>query len=178
LTIILAGCELLRDRTSKHILQKLIPCMIDHDRLFKLLLTTFFWEFISLFFPAVTTYLERDTIIFLDKELFSDVTSGDRREVDLIAQAKYRNQDSFFLIHCEHQSHPAADFGKRMFHYFARLYEKYALPVYPIVCSRTTPTPVVSTEDTSAQHWLHNAQNQPHIKSSSPTKQYWNSITQ
>jgi len=107
--------------------------MIDHDRLFKELLTTFFWEFISLFFPAVTTYLERDSITFLDKELFSDVTSGERREVDLIAQAKFREQETFFLIHCEHQSHPQADFSKRMFHYFARLYEKYALPVYPIV---------------------------------------------
>ncbi len=64
--------------------------MIDHDHLFKELLTTFFWEFISLFFPAVTTYLERDSITFLDKELFSDVTSGERREVDLIAQAKFR----------------------------------------------------------------------------------------
>ncbi|PPS42774.1 DUF4351 domain-containing protein [Chroococcidiopsis sp. TS-821] len=114
--------------------------MIDHDRLFKELLTTFFWEFIELFFPAVTAYLERDSITFLDKELFSDVTSGDRREVDLIAKAKFREQDTFFLIHCEHQSHPATDFSKRMFHYFARLYEKYALPVYPIVLfSYSTP---------------------------------------
>ncbi|MUL37285.1 DUF4351 domain-containing protein [Gloeocapsopsis dulcis] len=114
--------------------------MIDHDRLFKELLTTFFWEFIELFFPAVTTYLERDSITFLDKELFSDVTSGERREVDLVAQAKFRGQETFFLIHCEHQSHPAADFGRRMFHYFARLYEKYALPVYPIVLfSYNTP---------------------------------------
>lgn len=107
--------------------------MIDHDRLFKELLTTFFWEFIALFFPSFTNYLERDSITFLDKELFSDVTSGERREVDLIVKAKFREQDTFFLIHCEHQSHPQADFGKRMFYYFARLYEKYALPVYPIV---------------------------------------------
>ncbi|WP_105219722.1 DUF4351 domain-containing protein [Gloeocapsopsis dulcis] len=114
--------------------------MIDHDRLFKELLTTFFWEFIELFFPTVITYLEHDSITFLDKELFSDVTSGERREVDLIAKAKLRNQDSFFLIHCEHQSQPQADFGRRMFRYFARLYDKYALPVYPIVLfSYNTP---------------------------------------
>ncbi len=30
--------------------------MIDHDRLFKELLTTFFWEFIQLFLPEVATY--------------------------------------------------------------------------------------------------------------------------
>lgn len=112
---------------------KLILCMIDHDRLFKELLTTFFWEFIELFFPAITTYLERDTITFLDKELFTDVTSGDRREVDLLAKAKFREQETFFLIHCEHQSQSQTDFGRRMFYYFARLSEKYALPVYPIV---------------------------------------------
>lgn len=114
--------------------------MIDHDRLFKELLSTFFWEFIELFFPAVTTYLERDSITFLDKELFVDVTSGDRREVDLVVKARFRSQDSFFLIHCEHQSQPEANFGQRMFRYFARLYEKYALPVYPVVLfSHNTP---------------------------------------
>ncbi|MCL1473577.1 DUF4351 domain-containing protein [Argonema antarcticum] len=52
--------------------------MIDHDRLFKELLTTFFPDFIDLFFPDV------------------------------------------------------GNFSKRMFRYFARLYEKHDLPVYPI----------------------------------------------
>lgn len=33
--------------------------MINHDRLFKELLTTFFIEFLELFFPQVVAYLER-----------------------------------------------------------------------------------------------------------------------
>jgi hypothetical protein len=33
--------------------------MIDHDRLFKELLTTFFWEFIELFLPEITAYQKR-----------------------------------------------------------------------------------------------------------------------
>lgn len=33
--------------------------MIDHDRLFKELLTTFFVEFLELFLPEVVTYVER-----------------------------------------------------------------------------------------------------------------------
>jgi hypothetical protein len=41
--------------------------MIDHDRLFKELLSTFFIEFIELFFPNVMTYLEPDSVTFLDK---------------------------------------------------------------------------------------------------------------
>ena len=56
--------------------------MIDDDRLFKELLTTFFVEFIDLFLPEVVTYLERDSIEFLDKEVFTDVTAGERYEAD------------------------------------------------------------------------------------------------
>jgi hypothetical protein len=39
---------------------------------------------------------------------------------------------SVFLIHVEHQAEAEAEFSRRMFRYFTRLYEKYALPVYPI----------------------------------------------
>ncbi|BCU13831.1 hypothetical protein OA58_10930 [Microcystis aeruginosa NIES-88] len=37
---------------------------IDHDRLFKELISTFFVEFIELFFPQVMDYLDRDSITF------------------------------------------------------------------------------------------------------------------
>ncbi len=59
--------------------------MIDHDRLFKELLTTFFWEFIELFLPEVAAYLDRESITFMDKEIFTDVTAGERYEADLLA---------------------------------------------------------------------------------------------
>ncbi|MCL1474823.1 Rpn family recombination-promoting nuclease/putative transposase [Argonema antarcticum] len=106
--------------------------MIDHDRLFKELLTTFFPDFIDLFFPDVAAYLERDSVTFLDKEIFTDVTAGEEYEADLVAKARFQGQESFFLIHTEHQSEARGYFSKRMFRYFARLYEKHALPVYPI----------------------------------------------
>jgi hypothetical protein len=51
--------------------------MIDHDRLFKELLTTFFPEFVNLFLPDVTAYLKRDSLHFLNPEIFTDVTSGE-----------------------------------------------------------------------------------------------------
>jgi hypothetical protein len=41
--------------------------MIDDDRLFKEPLSTFFAEFLELFFPAVTQYLERDSLVPMDK---------------------------------------------------------------------------------------------------------------
>ncbi|MBD2538609.1 DUF4351 domain-containing protein [Coleofasciculus sp. FACHB-SPT36] len=121
--------------------------MIDHDRLFKELLTTFFGEFIELFLPEVATYLERDSIEFLDKEVFTDVTAGERYEADLIVKAEFRAQESFFLIHVENQAqHPPAKV-RRMFRYFSRLSEKFDLPVYPVVVfsynSPKTPEPNV-----------------------------------
>lgn len=106
--------------------------MIDHDRLFKELLTTFFEEFLELFFPEVVAYVEPDSLEFLDKEIFTDVTAGEQYEADLVVKARFQGQDTFFLIHVESQSYPQADFGQRMFKYFARLSEKFVLPVYPI----------------------------------------------
>lgn len=114
--------------------------MIDHDRLFKELLTTFFIEFLELFLPDVVIYLERNSLNFLDKEVFTDVTAGLQYEADLVVQVRFREQDSFFLIHLEHQAQNQAQFSKRMFRYFARLYEKHDLPIYPIALfSYNTP---------------------------------------
>ena len=105
---------------------------MDHDRLFKQLLTTFFLDFIDLFFPQVGGYLNRESLEFVDKEVFTDVTGGQRHEVDLLVRAKFLETQAFFLIHVENQASPQDEFAKRMFRYFARLHEKFDLPVYPI----------------------------------------------
>ncbi len=107
--------------------------MIDRDRLFKELIGTFFVEFLDLFIPEILTYLEQDSITFLDNEIFTDITAGERYEADLIVKAKFRSQESFFLIHIENQAQQQTDFSKRMFRYFSRLYEKFDLPIYPVV---------------------------------------------
>ena len=83
---------------------------LNHDRLFKELLSTFFLEFIELFFPQVTLYLEANTLQLLDKEVFTDVTSGEEHIADLIAQVKFQGEDSFFLIHIEAQSSSQREF--------------------------------------------------------------------
>ncbi len=107
--------------------------MVDHDRLFKELITTFFIEFLDLFLPEMLEYVAPDSVTFLDKEIFVDVTEGDRYETDLLAQVQFRGRPSFFLVHIENQATAQAEFGDRMFRYFSRLYEKYRYPVYPIV---------------------------------------------
>ncbi len=97
-------------------------------------MTTFFLEFLELFLPDVSAYLDRAvSLVALDKEIFTDVTAGEKHEVDIVMQAKFRGQDAFFLVHVENQASAQPDFPKRMFRYFARLHEKYDLPVYPVV---------------------------------------------
>ncbi|MEM9544107.1 MAG: DUF4351 domain-containing protein [Cyanobacteria bacterium P01_E01_bin.42] len=105
----------------------------DHDSLFKQLLTVFFVEFVELFFPKLRKYLDPNSITFLDKEVFTDVIEGERYETDIIVQARFAEGDAYFLIHIENQSYVETAFDRRMFGYFARLYEKFHLPVYPIV---------------------------------------------
>ena len=105
----------------------------NHDRLFKELLSTFFLEFIELFFPEILEYLDRSCLNFIDKEVFTDVTAGETHEVDLLIQSKFKGQSYSFLLHVENESSSKTDFNRRMFGYFARLHEKFALPIYPIV---------------------------------------------
>lgn len=76
--------------------------MIDHDRLFKELLSNFFPEFIELFFPDVTAFWDRGSLEFLPQEMFSDITEGERKIVDLLVRAAFTNQDALFIIHTEH----------------------------------------------------------------------------
>jgi hypothetical protein len=106
---------------------------MDHDRVFKELLSVFFVEFVEAFLPNVAKYLDPTSLEFLDKEVFTDVTAGDKHEVDLVVKARFRDEDTFFLIHVESQASARSDFPKRMYRYFSRLHEKYDLPVYPVV---------------------------------------------
>ena len=107
---------------------------MDHDRLFKELLSTFFLEFLDLFLPDVSAALDRTAaVVPMDKEIFTDVTRGEKHEVDVLMKARFRGEEAFFLIHVENQATAQADFPKRMFRYFARLTEKYDLPVYRVV---------------------------------------------
>ena len=106
--------------------------MIDHDRLFKELISTFFWEFIELFLPEMLGYVERDEPIFLREEIFTDVTSREKKKIDLLVQVRFRDREGIFLVHVESQAAVQADFNRRMFIYFARLHAKYNLPIFPI----------------------------------------------
>ncbi len=107
--------------------------MIDHDQLFKELLSTFFIEFLELFLPQVAAAIEPDSVVFLPQEYFADLTTGDAKIIDLLAQVRLAGQEVGFLIHVEAQASSKSNFSRRMFFYFARLHQKYLQRIYPIV---------------------------------------------
>ncbi len=107
--------------------------MIDHDRLFKELLSTFFLEFLELFLPQVACAIDPDSVRFLPQEYFADLTAGENKIIDLLAQVRLAGQEVGFLIHLEAQSYSQSDLAQRMFFYFARLHQKYLQRIYPIV---------------------------------------------
>jgi hypothetical protein len=56
----------------------------DHDRLFKELLTTFFFEFLDLFFPALAAQTVPESIEFLSQELFPNLLDGAEYRADIL----------------------------------------------------------------------------------------------
>lgn len=131
--------------------------VIDHDALFKELLSKFFFEFIDLFFPQMFDYLDREAgFEMLDKELLGEILQygeNDRREADVIMKVQFKEPPlealpvkrkrgrprkfvpgpGYFLVHIENQSQVETDFEQRMFFYFVRLMMKYPnMPIRPI----------------------------------------------
>ena len=112
---------------------------IDHDQLFKQLISTFFLEFLDLFVPELAVSIDRDNLEFLPQEYFTDLIEGDRRAMDLVVRINLRRRPNepevgkvWAIIDCEHQSSSEANFQRRMFFYFAQLHRQYLEPVYPI----------------------------------------------
>ena len=120
---------------------------MDHDRLFKELLTMWFVEFIELFFPKLAAELDRGSIEFLDKEIFNDLSSGEPYEVDLLVKVRLRGREMYILIHIENQATWRADFPRRMFEYFALLLKKLGLPIYPIAIFSYDSRPLTPAAD-------------------------------
>ena len=116
---------------------------IDHDAIFQQLLGEFFVELLALFAPDALQMLDPSTLTFLDKEVFRDLLDPDRREADLVVQARFRDQPTTFIVHLEHQAQEDNVLHQRMFRYFAKFHDRYQVPVYPIaLCSYRTPKQV------------------------------------
>ena len=106
---------------------------IDHDRMFKELLETFFAEFMKLFFIEASQAIDFSHIRFMQQEIFTDVTAGEKHEVDILVETRLKEDPGLILIHVEPQAYVQRNFNQRMFVYFSRLFEKYQRKILPIV---------------------------------------------
>ena len=112
---------------------------IDHDQLFKQLLTTFFLEFLELFTPEFFAAIDPSSLEILPLEYFTDIQAGERKAMDVIIRVNLLGRPNApassrvsVVVNCEHQSSSEPDFQRRLFFYFAQLHRKYLQPVYPI----------------------------------------------
>jgi hypothetical protein len=105
---------------------------VDHDRLFKELIRTYFKEFIQLFFPEVFEAIDFEHVNFLSEEVFTDLVLGEKRKVDVLIETKLKGEAAMIIVHFESQAQFQKDFSDRMFVYFSRLYEKYRRQILPI----------------------------------------------
>jgi len=109
--------------------------MVDHDRLFKQLLSTFFLEFLDLFAPELARAVAPDSIEFLEKETFTDAVAGDHHIVDLLVRVRLQGMPGCVLVHVENKAdaNAAREFPCRMFRYFAGLEARHPdTPIYPV----------------------------------------------
>jgi len=104
----------------------------DHDALFKKLITSFFQEFMALFLPEAHTLIDYSDLKFLSQELITDITAGEKHYIDILAEVNIKGEDGYVLIHIEPQAYREAEFARRMFIYFSRLYEKHQKKVLPV----------------------------------------------
>lgn len=82
----------------------MVKNFIDHDRLFKELITTFFEEFILLFFPKVFEGLDFQNLRFLSEEVVTDVTKGEKYRIDLLVETGLKGEDGLIVIHAREPS--------------------------------------------------------------------------
>lgn len=109
--------------------------MIEHDRLFRELITTFFVEFIDLFFPKTAVAIDAKRIEFLDQ---GAETEADRNS-SLFVKTRLRTREVCFWISIESQGKSDIDFNRRIFHKYAQLDATYNLPIYPIILFPVDP---------------------------------------
>lgn len=116
--------------------------MVDRDRLFRDLLKNFFLEFVDLFFPKIAVAIDPKSIRFLEDEESpkpqeqggnSPASAQQEASSNVLVQVRLRGQESCFWVHLENSSETNIKLERRIFHTFARLDEKYNLPIYPII---------------------------------------------
>ncbi|MBM3495442.1 MAG: DUF4351 domain-containing protein [Armatimonadetes bacterium] len=107
---------------------------LDHDQVWKDLLKAFFPDFVALFLPRIAQHLDFSTAEFRDRETFTDLPKGRRREADLVVTVKsVTGEPEIVLVHIEVQGDHAPEMPRRMWEYYHLLRLRHGMPVLPIV---------------------------------------------
>ena len=107
--------------------------MADYDSPWKEVLDAYFEQFLAFYFPAVHALTDWGRgYEFLDKELQQVEREAElgRQVVDKLVKVWLKDgQEAWVLVHIEVQSQYEADFGRRMYVYNYRLFDKYNVRV-------------------------------------------------
>lgn len=110
--------------------------MPGHDQLFKDLLRAFFADLLVLVIPRLGTALAGSPPRFLDGEHFTDVPSGARRQVDLLAELAMPADGRPVLVHVEIEERARRSLPRRLWRYAMQLRLRHDLPVLSVVVYR------------------------------------------
>ena len=103
-----------------------------HDQLFKKLISTFFKEFLEVFFPEVHHFVDFTEVNQLSEEVYTDLINGETRRLDIVMETKMKDVETAIIVHIEPQSSYQSHFNQRMFQYYSLLYNKLRKPILPI----------------------------------------------
>ncbi len=106
---------------------------MPHDQIWKILLWEFPAEFLRLFFPDEARRLDVSTARAVDKEVFTDLPEGARREPDVLFEVDTRDGETeIVLVHVEVQSTRDVAVSHRMWEYYSLLRLRMQKPVFAV----------------------------------------------
>ena len=109
------------------------PPMTDYDSPWKEMLENYFQAFMAFFFPVAHRDIDWERgYESLDKELqqiVRDAELGKRLADKLMKVWRRGGEEQRVMIHTEVEGDPKEDFGKRMYVYNYRLFDRYDRPV-------------------------------------------------
>src|SRR5687768_5841972 len=106
---------------------------MSHDQLAKTLIATFFPDFLRLVLPDSVLRLRLGEAILLDKEIYKDWPTGDRRELDLLVRVPVEGEEMCLLIHVEIEARARGGMDQRLWRYYMQVRLHHELLVLPIL---------------------------------------------
>ncbi|HYO14316.1 MAG TPA: hypothetical protein VE685_14060 [Thermoanaerobaculia bacterium] len=107
--------------------------MPRHDAISKEMIRAFLPDFLRLTAPDLAGRLDVSRARFLDKELFTDIAGGERREVDLLVQIPFLRERKDLLVHVEVEARARKGMAHRLWSYRNALQARHRCQVLTIV---------------------------------------------